>query len=66
MKDNKKYFLVGCATVMAGIIVAFIILGIILGLIGLAYAWRGEIGAVGTIIASLFIFLVLFSIPWRK
>jgi len=66
MKDNKKYFLVGCATVMAGIIVAFIILGIILGLIGLAYAWRGEIGAVGTIIASLFILLVLFSIPWRK
>ena len=66
MKDNKKYFLVGCATVMAGIIVAFIILGIILGIILLAYAWRGNAGAITAILGSLFILLVLFSIPWRK
>lgn len=66
MKDNKKYFLVGCATVMAGIIIAVIILGILIGLIALAYARWGNVGAITTIIASLFILIVLFTIPWRK
>lgn len=67
MESNKtKYFLVGCATIMAGIIVSFIILGGMIGLIALAYARRGDTGAVSTIIACLFILIVLFSVLWRK
>lgn len=67
MESNKtKLFLVGCATIMAGIILAFIVLGGMIGLIALAYAWRGDTGAVSTIIACLFILIVLFSVLWRK
>lgn len=67
MESNKtKYFLVGCATIMVGIIVSFIILGGMIGLIALAYARRGDAGAVSTIIACLFILIVLFSVLWRK
>lgn len=67
MESNKtKYFLVGCATIMVGIIVSFIILGGMIGLIALAYARRGDTGAVSTIIACLFILIVLFSVLWRK
>lgn len=66
MESNKtKYFLVGCATIMVGIIVSFIILGGMIGLIALAYARRGDTGAVSTIIACLFILIVLFSVLWR-